>query len=604
MIVYGDPQVSWNARAFREHLVFASQRPSHSTETLRALLIQAGQFEQALFDCGQQSQSFPKHILDAAALATDLAARTFCATWLKQNNAASRSLPRDDPLEKMAEILNDLELPHDLSITAKTPEGFEFYSLFPEQYCAAALHWARDQESLSRKTVLIVGIRSIGTSLSALVAATLDALGWATQRFTVRPTGHPFSRHIEIPPFEISRFKAALVVDEGPGLSGSSMAATTQMLATLGISNISFLPSHADGPGPDASIEIRSCWSTTPQYVTPLAELQWHGSSLTELFARESQNLSGSAERFAVTDLSAGNWRRYAFKSEAEWPPVAAQFERSKFLCTDPKGRSVLWKFAGFGSTQKSESNDNTFRKLSALAEKGFTARPLGTLHGFIALPWTIGHRLTRADASPAFLQRLGSYLIHSANPENSADARKTSVSRLADMLYWNCKEALGDAAADETRRWVSAAECTGVPLAYGDGHLAPHEWIRTGTGAILKTDCEGHDADHTMVGRQSLLWDVAGAMIEWDLNSSNAAPLLAPIQTAGVEFTKEQLAFYQMAYAAFRMGLMALARSQTSDSREQHRLESAFAYYKQKLAIGLESRAFNCETVPLPTAH
>ncbi|MGN6643179.1 MAG: hypothetical protein ACTHKU_09265, partial [Verrucomicrobiota bacterium] len=337
MIVYGDPQVSWNAREFHERLLLSSQARAHSIQTLRTLLIQAGQFEQALFDYRQQSQSLPKHILNATALATDLAARAFCATWLKQTNPAFRSLPADDPLEKMDEILSRLELPHDLFITAKTPEGFEFYSLFPEQYCAAARHWAHDQESSSRKSVLIVGIRSIGTSLSALVAATLDALGWATQRFTVRPTGHPFSRHIEIPPFEISRFKAALVVDEGPGLSGSSMAATAQMLATLGIGKIAFFPSHADGPGAGASVEIRNLWSTTPQYVTPLTELRWHGSSLIDLLGSESQKLSGSAERFAVTDLSAGNWRHYAFQSEAEWPPAAAQFERSKFLCTDPK---------------------------------------------------------------------------------------------------------------------------------------------------------------------------------------------------------------------------------------------------------------------------
>src|SRR5581483_1173657 len=92
--------------------------------------------------------------------------------------------------------------------------------------------------------------RSIGTSLSALVAATLKAAGWQTERFTVRPAGPPFARTVALPSAPVPNARHALIVDEGPGMSGSSLAAVAQALVESGFKpeRISFLPGHDREP--------------------------------------------------------------------------------------------------------------------------------------------------------------------------------------------------------------------------------------------------------------------------------------------------------------------------------------------------------------------
>ena len=72
----------------------------------------------------------------------------------------------------------------------------------------------------------VIGIRSIGTGLAAIVAAALGA----KRPFTVRPVGHPFSRELRIGDGLKEQLLADphasfAIVDEGPGLSGSSFAA-------------------------------------------------------------------------------------------------------------------------------------------------------------------------------------------------------------------------------------------------------------------------------------------------------------------------------------------------------------------------------------------
>ena len=77
--------------------------------------------------------------------------------------------------------------------------------------------------------LLVVGIRSIGTTLSAVAAAAARARGIAAERITVRPQGHPYNRTAEFTAEQMAAVSRAVssgasfvVVDEGPGLSGSS----------------------------------------------------------------------------------------------------------------------------------------------------------------------------------------------------------------------------------------------------------------------------------------------------------------------------------------------------------------------------------------------
>src|SRR5205085_4840116 len=103
------------------------------------------------------------------------------------------------------------------------PEGFCFYALHPLDYADLAL-----QIPLSDKPIAVIGIRSIGTTLSAVVAAALwqAVPSRKVERATVRPSGHPYDRKTVLSGdtlFFVQRNRQEnstfLIVDEGPGLS-------------------------------------------------------------------------------------------------------------------------------------------------------------------------------------------------------------------------------------------------------------------------------------------------------------------------------------------------------------------------------------------------
>lgn len=585
MLVYGDPQHRKGLRevrdAFRRRIVASDL---DSLDEWRVLLIEAGQIEQALADHCRMNGSACPDVLCQAMRLTDCVAKRFCQTCATQcvfdNRLAHNSIavtPADaTETRTILRILTDLEIQSDPELTVKIPEGFAFYALFPEQYYAAALAWAKDHKKPTDKKVLIVGIRSIGTTLSAVVAKTLCMEGWRTVRTTVRPVGHPFEREMsKIPRAE--EFRQAIVVDEGPGISGSSMASVAMALEQAGVEDVSFFPGHDSGPGLRAGAGVRELWARIPSYIVPLQKISWNGATLKRCLCAKAQEFTNSSECFAIEDLSGGEWRRWAYADEADWPAVAAQFERMKFRCTTRSGKSVLWKFAGLGGTPDGEgtSAEAEMAEIAKRAEMSFAPKALGVYRGFMATEWCEGKCLRRKDGNNrAMVSHIGEYIVQSAKapllPAEAEDAK----GRLREMAYWNVREALGQDWAERIRTMNEVAE---RPLpTYGDGHLAPEEWIRARDGRILKTDCEGHHADHTVVGKQSILWDVAGALVEWDLRPQSAGVLLVRIREAGICVDEPTLNFYEIAYSAFRMGLMSLGMSQTSDAKEKSRLKKA----------------------------
>jgi hypothetical protein len=87
------------------------------------------------------------------------------------------------------------------------------------------------------------------------------------------------------------------------------------------------------------------------------------------------------------------------------------------------------------------------------------------------------------------------------------------------------------------------------------------------------------------VIGRQSWLWDLAGAIIEWDLDAKSAAPLLQAITSTCPEaanVSRDALRFYCLAYAAFRLGMLAMSAQSAS-------YQGAVAFYRQVLQRGLD---------------
>lgn len=555
MLVYGDPSFEEPATtALTRVREWAERAGGKEWDARRRLLIEAGQLELALAD---RLGNDP--LVQRIMTVTDLAADAF--------------LGHAD-LGPFQKALAEIELPPDLTVRVKVPEGFAFYALYPEQYAEAARRWIRDHADSGSKRAAVVGIRSIGTGLSAVVARVLVKAGWSVRRLTVRPTGHPYVRRAELPSGAVRGAVFGLVADEGPGLSGSSMAAAAQALVEAGIdrSKIFFFPGHPSGPGHAGNEDVRRWWADTPRYVVGLNEMTWNGRSLTEELACRS----GPFVR--VDSLSGGMWRRAVYASEDEWPAAFAAFERTKYRVVRRDGFSVLWKFEGLTGGAEAARD-----RMAWLAKRGWTGAPLDSAHGFVARPWIDGKPLSPQCRDAAVLDHVGRYILDAADSVLAISEQHTALERLREMLYWNTRESLGEAAAERTLRWKRSIPVRPVP-ACGDGRMGPEEWIRRTDGRLIKVDCTGHSADHTAVGRQPLVWDLAGTMVEWRLDDETARPLLNAFVDAGGEPPAlEAMAFYRAAYAAFRLGQCAICAG-ASDPNERRRLHRAGDSYKAQL--------------------
>jgi hypothetical protein len=532
VLVYGDTafEATWNELIQRLDQTIAATDPA-SLDDLRKLLIEAGQLEQAIEDANGAPAAQARQLTDAAAEA-------FVSRFCGETSAGVAAVVEDTFARLSPRATGKLQV--------KIPEGFEFYSLYAEQYVRSAEEWSRENTDLlqSAGTIQIAGVRSIGTTLSAVVEAVLKREGWKTRRFTVRPSGHPFDRVATLPAEELS--SVALVVDEGPGLSGSSMAAVAQALSDRGVPKwrIFFLPGNNNEPGWHTSETVQKWWSTTKRYFTPLAGMRWGGKSLTQLLANRTQEILGSVV-VETQDFSAGAWRRYVFGDQAQWPAVAVLFERQKFRITTRSGKALLWKFTGLGCLT---GEPEIALQIEQRARLGWTTAPRDRWHGFTALPWIEGRALTADDADDEIVRQLAEYITDAAGPPMSADESAAAVKRLAVMVREN---------TGEERKVASTAG----GASYGDGRMAPHEWLMTKEGRLCKTDAHAHTQDHTLVGRQSILWDVAGTILEWQLAPEQQSALLRAVALQGHACPPEEVNFYLEAYAAFRMGALTLSR-------------------------------------------
>ncbi len=179
-----------------------ARRLSTQTELdqLRALLIACGQVEQGLHDAleraGQQDAAKP--LTASFHEATAHAAEAFYSLAYKELNSQLSSLapPRIDApaaLRRLQQRLATISHLPSLSALVKLPEGFSLHALYPEQYVLAAGQWLAYHDGEHARGAVVVGIRSIGTTLAAVVATVLRAGGWQVA-VAHRPSARPSLR--------------------------------------------------------------------------------------------------------------------------------------------------------------------------------------------------------------------------------------------------------------------------------------------------------------------------------------------------------------------------------------------------------------------------
>ena len=321
--------------------------------------------------------------------------------------------------------------------------------------------------------------------------------------------------------------------------------------------------------------------------MTSLDQVRWNGRSLTASLCHATERLFGD-EVIDCADASAGAWRRFAFNDEAAWPPAFHRFERTKYLMSLADGRRLLWKFAGLaGARPDTHALVATDRPRPEVERCITRVTSTASFAGFDASLWCEGSRLNRENIGSKFARCLANYVRFVAVESDSFFDHVSATQRIAGMLYQNTRESLGEAAAGHARALADEAVAAVDPptLLYGDGRLAPCEFIRGHDGQLYKTDSEGHDADHTMVGKQSILWDVAGAIIEWQPGRRQRAEFLSALRNAGVTASANVLRFYCASYAAFRLGMATMCELTAADA-ERSRLNQGADFYRQQLAV------------------
>ncbi|KKB12538.1 hypothetical protein VE25_06325 [Devosia geojensis] len=467
-------------------------------------------------------------------------AKAVALSW-ESGFAAPPTLPSGWP-----ELLAALAGPS--PITVRRPEGYAFYALYPEAYYAAA-----KRSGLSSRT-RIIGIRSIGTSLAAMVAASLGA----GPPITLRPTGHPFERRPEISPELATHIlndpeADFAIVDEGPGLSGSSFGGVADWLVEHGIDEerLHFFPGHSGPLGPQARPEHRARWERRPRHVVDFDALILHAGRPEHQLESWLSDLLGPLQA-PLEEISGGAWRKL---HPAPPPPADGRLERRKFFA-HADGQRFLVKFAGLGVDA-----ERKLVRASKLAAAGFSPRPVGLCHGFLVEEWQEGTPLDSSTGDrAALIERLVDYIAFRIQhlPVYTPGA---DPSALAAMAVANTREALGESRAAGLEAALADIDHLPFHPVDTDNRMHAWEWLVTPNGRLLKTDALDHSGAHDLIGPQDPAWDIIGAMVELDLSSEERDALVQRIgQLTGRSIDHRLLQTMEPCYLAFQLGLWTFA--------------------------------------------
>jgi hypothetical protein len=449
--------------------------------------------------------------------------------------------------------LDHLEAP--ARLRCSHPEGFSYYGLNPLDFADLA----RRVQAELRPRVAVVGIRSIGSTLSAVVAATLRASGTIAERITVRPEGEPYRRKTVFNAQQRAWITAKLaescdfvVVDEGPGFSGSTFLSVAQALETLGVpcSRIVLMGSRSF-PARAAGVERSEQWNRFPSYTIAYAAHPPAG---------------------AGRSLSDGAWRELFYPAPSHWPTCWIEQERIKHMSADGK---TFFKFEGFGRFGRLAREH-----AGTLAQTGCSPRLLGFDGGYAGYEFMRGRPLTQADLSESLLSRMAGYCaFRTAN----FPAEGSNLSMLEAMTRNNLGIEFGV---------NTASFAVEVPLerpVYPDCRMLPHEWLLIEDGRVMKTDAVGHAEGHQLPGPADIAWDLAGTIVEWGLSGTAADFLLKEYSRQSGDAARNRLPQYILLYSVLRMAQCRMASVSMAGRREAKYLRRQYAQYHAKVTLLLE---------------
>jgi hypothetical protein len=454
----------------------------------------------------------------------------------------------------IAKTIEHRELP--AFVSCAHPEGFSYYGLNPLDFADLA---RRMQKHLAPR-IVVLGVRSVGSTLGAVVTAVWRANGNRVERTTVRPEGEPYRRTTRFSPIRLEWIKREssshadfVIVDEGPGFSGSTFLSVARALLGTGVPNSKIvLMCSRPFPVLAAGAELAAEWSGFRSYMID------YGTHLP----------AG-----AGTSLGGGKWRELQYPGRSCWPACWTDQERIKHLgCT---GRS-LFKFEGFG-----RYGELSRMQAGILAETGFSPPWLRSEGGFAQYEFVIGRPLEDRDLSTGVLSRMAEYCAFRVT---NLPAPGATAALLREMMQVNLAVELGFDHPSPT-----------LPLerpVYPDCRMLPHEWRINTRGLILKTDAVGHAEGHQLPGPVDIAWDLAGAIIEWQLSPEASRFFLDEYQRMSGDRAHQRAQAYLLPYAVFRMSRCRMAAEAMRGRFDANHLHNDYAAYAMKVKALLEAES------------
>jgi hypothetical protein len=557
MMVFRDVKQHLSGATLRSELLaelgWVHSCPTHQLENLlTSILLCAGELECALTDLAEADRSHFNNSASRLTEVTDLISEALLSPECASSHAADA-----------INMVRQLTFPETLRISP--PEGFCFYALHPFDY-AATLPRISLQPS---QPIMVVGIRSMGTTLSAIVLAALHKqFGKEAdiERISVRPTGHPYDRvttlrdsHRQLVGDYNQRSATFLIVDEGPGLSGSSFLSVGDALHDLGVAKdrIVFICSRTSDPDALVAQDAGSRWRTFKSFVAA---------------STRTSPMSNSVP------ISGGHWRsrvftqsRYSgmpYRNSDSWPAVWEQLSPAKYLSLDG---NTFFKYEGlgrYGAAVRERTN--------LVAESGFTIRCTIADNGFSAFPWIEGTLLSLDDLSSDLLRHFAEYLAFRSRTFLSDRADRAT---LEEMSRFNFELVVG-------RELHQHFELTVERPVIADARMMPYEWMRTDDSKLIKLDCAAHGDNHFLPGSTDIAWDLAGVILEWQLTEDARDYFLDCYERASGDHPRPRLQNYILAYAAFQAGygMMAASSLGESNGEEKKRLLRDHDRFRQVL--------------------
>jgi hypothetical protein len=546
-----------------EQLDHMPVNPSH--DAVRDLLVDWGEIEAAATDALSPEMDEEHPALGAWRAASDAIAEAMCGSWDGDSAGCRGSLA-----SARMRIERLVCSPGPATLPTRTASGFAYDGVTPEQYIAAARALSQDR---SLGSVMCLGLRTIGSILAHVVAASLRRRGVPASVRSLRPRGEPLDRRIDVG----ADLRATLatcgatcfaIVDEGPGLSGSSFASVVDLLATLGVGagRVVLFPSREAPEGALQSARGRSVWSRHSKTMTTFDDV-W----------MRSGRLFGPG---AIEDLSAGAWRRLhsasAFLRGSPEPPVQPQHERRKYLRRNDT--VSIARFAGFGRRGLA-----IHERALQLYDAGFGARPRGLTHGFLEQDWIHGRPPTAS--ATGILNRIAEYL--SFVGREFATNEPESLDELHETVVTNAR-AIGGvdlAVADVLARQMRGCESPRVRV---DGRMLPHEWIQSDE-RVMKVDALDHHDDGFWPGCRDIGWDIAGAIVEFDFDRAQASYLVRRYRRlSGDRGISLRMPLIEAAYLAYRFGYASVAADALGHSPDGRGFGALRERYRRSLVARL----------------